>query len=272
MANAKLGWNQEGNWAPPLVYVIFALIAPISGVMMLVFMYLVVKGDATQPDFLAFLLAGSAMFLFIRLVLTGAGFAVVEDREHYKMLRYVYITPTPFAVLIAGRIGIKLLIAMVGMVATILAGHFFLNVPLRTDGVLWAQFIGSLFLGLIGLGGMGIMLASMMLLVDRMGWIWAEGVAGLLFLTSGAIIPLSFLPAPMAFISQFLPMTYWADIWRLSLYGDFSTLAQPEMAVSVMWSRMAILTVAWCAMSYLGYKKADAMARRSGKVEQETFY
>ncbi len=186
----KLGWDQEGNWAPPLLYLIFALVAPIAGVMLLVFMYLVVKGGSSDQSFLMFILAGSAVFLFVRLVLQGAGFAVVEDREHYRLLRYIYIAPLPFAVQIAGRVGVKLLVSIICAVVTFLIGHFILKVPFRPDGVLWGWVLGGLMLGVFGLMCIGWMLASTMLLVDRMGWVWAEGIAGLMFLVSGAIIPL----------------------------------------------------------------------------------
>ena len=271
-ANAKLGWNQEGNWAPPLLYLLFALIAPISGVLMLVFMYLVVKKDSTDPGFLAFLLAGSAMFLYVRTIFSGAANAVIEDREHYKILRYTYIVPVPFPVQIFGRIAVKLMISLVGMVATISVGKIFLGIPFRPDGIHWVQFAGSLGFGLIGLFAMGLMLESMMLLVDRMGWVWSEGISGIFFLAGGAIIPLSMLPSPMMWLGKILPMTYWADLWRTSLYGDLSVLAQPQLSISLMWTGLIITTISWFVLSIIVYQICDYLARKLGRIELETFY
>ncbi len=271
-ANAKLGWDQEGNWAPPLLYLLFALIAPISGVLMLVFMYLVVKKDTTDPSFLAFLLAGSAMFLFIRTIFAGAAYAVIEDREHYKILRYTYLVPVPFPVQIVGRVAVKLMISLVGMVATISVGNLFLGLPFRPDGIQWGQFAASLGFGLIGLFALGWMLASIMLILDRMGWVWAEGVSGILFLAGGAIIPLSMLPLPMLWLGKILPMTYWADLWRISLYGELSVLAQPQLNLSQLWAWLIASTIIWFVISFFWYILCDRIARRMGRIERETFY
>ena len=270
--NAKLGWDQEGNWAPPLLYLLFALIAPISGVLMLVFMYLVVKKDTSDPSFLAFLLAGSAMFLYIRTIFSGSGYAVIDDREHYKILRYTYIVPVPFPIQIVGRVSVKLMISIVGMIATISVGKIFLGIPFRPDGILWGQFAGSLGLGLIGLYGMGWMLASVMLLLDRMGWVWAEGVSGILFLAGGAIIPLSMLPWPMVWLGKILPMTYWADLWRISLYGDLPVLPQPNLSVPQLWTWLITLTIIWFVVSLIWYSICDRLARKLGRIELESFY
>jgi len=271
-ANMKLGWDQEGNWAPPLLYLLVALIAPISGVLMLVFMYLVVMGGSADRGFLAFLIAGSAMFLFIRLVLAGAGNAVVEDREHYKMLRYVYIAPVHFPLQIAGRIAVKLLVALVGMTATIASGYLFLGLHFRADGIQWGTFFGALFVGLVGLGGISVILAGIMLIIDRMGWVWAEGISGLMFLAAGAVIPMALLPAPMEWFGRTLPMSYWADLWRHALYGAGSAYTLPGLSPSSLWRWLIGSTAAWAVLSAVSYNICDLLARRWGRVERETFY
>jgi len=102
-ANLKLGWDIEGNWAPAWAYLFIALATPAAGVLMLVFIYLVVMGAAGEKVFLAYLMGGASVFVFVRLVLSAAGWAVIEDREHYKTLRYIYIAPSPFAAVPPGR-------------------------------------------------------------------------------------------------------------------------------------------------------------------------
>lgn len=271
-ANARLGWDLEGNWAPPVVYVLFALIPPVSSVLMLVFMYLVVMGGGGDKSFLAFLLTGAAAFMFVRLLLAGAGMVVVEDREHYRMFRYIYSSPVPFPAQVFGRVAPKIIIALVGAALTFAAGAWMLNVPLRPDGVDWAVMIGSLVVAIVGMGAVGWMLASFMLLIDRMGWMLAEGIAGLLFLITGAVIPLSLLPAPVAAIGKALPITYWMDLWRLAVYGTGSRLARPELTQVQLWVGLTITTVVWAVLAVIWHNLADRLARKWGKIEQETFY
>lgn len=272
ITNARVGWQQEGNWAHPVLYLLFALLAPISGVLMLVFMYLVVKGDSTEMSFLMFLLGGSAMFMFIRMVIAGMAFAIIEDREHYKILRYVYIAPVYLPVQIAGRAVGRALIALVGSIATITAGYLFLDVPFRPDGILWLHLMLSYAIGIIGVFVAGWFLASTMLLVDRMGWVWAEGISGLLFLASGAIIPMSILPQPFVWFGRILPMTYWTDIIRLSLYGNATTLAQPQLGINELWLYFSISTLIMTILAFVWHTIADRRARQTGMIERETFY
>jgi len=271
-ANLKLGWDIEGNWAPAWAYLFIALATPAAGVLMLVFIYLVVMGAAGEKVFLAYLMGGASVFVFVRLVLSAAGWAVIEDREHYKTLRYIYIAPSPFAAQLIGRIGFKTAIAAFGSALTIIAGWLALGVPFRPDGIQWLDFIGGFIVGLVGMVGMGWLLASAMLLVDRMGWVWAEGFSGLLFLVSGMAIPLKVLPAPLAWVGRQIPITYWAELWRHALYGGTVALSLPGMTTAEIWLRLLLSTMAWTTAAGVGLKLADYFARRWGKIESETFY
>jgi len=270
-AHAKLGWDLEGNWAPAWLYVIFALIPPISGVLMLVFMYKIVMGTNANTDYLAFLLAGAASFLFVRLLLAGAGMVVVEDREHYKTFRYIYSSPVPFPLQIFGRVAPKTLIAMFGAVLTIGAGHVVLKVSLNPAGIDWLTVVGSLGIAMIGMASIGWMLASFMLIIDRMGWVLAEGIAGLLFLITGAIFPMNLLPTPVAFFGKIVPITYWIDLWRLGIFGANAKLGSGTPP-DKLWLYLAATTLLWAVIAVYWYKVADRLARHWGKIEQETFY
>lgn len=272
LANAKLSWDLEGNWAPAWLYVIFALIPPISGVLMLVFMYLVIMGSTGDPSYLAFLLTGSAAFIFVRLVLSGAGMEVVDDREHYRTFRYIYAAPVPFAVHIFGRVATKVIIASLGATATFVAGALFLGVKVSPTGVNYLALVGSLLIALAGMGALGYMLASLMLIIDRMGWVFAEGISALLYMVSGAIFPLSVLPVQVAFLGKTLPITYWIDLWRLGIYGAGAKVALPGLPLETLWLRLAVTTIFWIGVSMVWYKIADRLARKWGKIELETFY
>jgi len=271
-ANVILGWKMDGNWAPPWVYLFIALLGPAASVLILVFMYLVILGDSSETNFIAFMMAGSGVFVFVRFVLQGCGWAVVEDREHYKILRYIYIAPTPFIVQILGRSTGKTFIATVGAGLTILAGYLFLDIPFRPEGIDWLMFLGSAIVGLIGCFALGWILTGVMLLVDRMGWVMVEGVAGLLFLLSGAVIPLGTLPVFLANIGKILPITYWAELWRYALYGPGAALSLPGMKIPEIWQGLIITSVVTLILSFVWHSFADKIARKWGRIEAETFY
>lgn len=271
-ANVVLGWNMDGNWAPPLVYLAVALLTPAASVLILVFMYLVILGDAHETTFISFFIGGSSVFVFVRMIMQGFGWAVVEDREHYKLLKHIYIAPVPFPVQLFGRSTSKIGISILSAAMTIAAGYLFLNIPFRTGGIDWGMFFGSFILGLAGCLAMGWILSGVMLLVDRMGWVLVEGVAGMLFLLSGTIIPLQVLPAFLAAIGKLIPITYWAELWRLALYGPTAAISLPGMDPAVLWERLCILTGASLVIAFIWNKAVDQIARRWGRIEAETFY
>lgn len=270
-ANARLGWNIEGNWAPPVLYLAFALIAPVSAMLMLVFMYLVILGDSSDKSFLAFLLTGSTVFMYMRLILQGACFAVVEDREHFRILRYIYIAPVPFPAQVFGRVAVKLLIGTVGVLITLTAGRFILHIPFSND-INWLGVFGGLVIGLTGAAAISWMLASLMLLIDRMGWMWAEGFAGLLFLVSGAVIPFKELPGIFAYIGKILPVTYWAEVWRHSFFGGNTIFSLPDLGIGEAVWMMSITSVIWLVIAIFFHRLCDMLARRWARIERETFY
>ena len=271
-ANFKLGWDMEGNWAPPWLYLLISLAAPAAGTLMLVFMYLVILGNAADKTFLAFMIGGAAVFMFVKLVLAGAGWAVIEDREHYKILRYIYIAPSPFPAQLLGRIGFKLIVAAFGSALTLLAGWLALGIPFQAGGIGWGTLFGSLVLGMIGMLALGWILASSMLLVDRMGWVWAEGISGLLFLICGFFIPLSILPAPIAWVSRLLPLTYWTELWRHALYGATTALSLPNLTEGQLWVGLTVTSITTFVVAVGFYRISDWLARRWGRIETETFY
>jgi len=197
---------------------------------------------------------------------------VVEDREHYRIFRYLYIAPASFPVQVMGRVLPKVAISVVGAALAFLAGRYLLGLTFRPDGIAWPIVVGSWLLAVIGMGAMGWMLASAMLLIDRMGWVLAEGIAGLLFLLAGAVIPLSVIPPSLAAIGQLLPVTYWIDFWRIAFYGGAVRLALPETPMAHLWQGLALTSVAWLVIALVWYRIADRLARRWGRIERETFY
>src|SRR5437763_10690609 len=113
---AWLGWQLETNWASPWLFALYMLVKPVCGSLMLVCMFYAadaaVKAGAAAgglrrpglaPEFLPYLYISNACFGLIGTVMFGLSYAVVRDREHYRMLKYVYISPASFQTYFLGR-------------------------------------------------------------------------------------------------------------------------------------------------------------------------
>ena len=152
--------------------------------------------------------------------MTGMSWAIIDDREHYKTLKYMYIAPINVPIYLAGRGVAKFLVASISVLVTILFGVAFLRLRINLLEVDWGLFLVALLLGVLMLATMGLLLAGLNLLVAHHYGAWGEAVAGALYLFSGAIFPLEVLPAWLRPVGFAMPVTYWLELIRRALVGS----------------------------------------------------
>src|SRR5206468_11225198 len=87
-----LGWQIESNLTDPLLFFIYSIARPLGGVLILVFMYHVVAraGGATM---LGCFVVGTACWPFVVRGMMVTAYSLISDREDWRTLRYVYISP-----------------------------------------------------------------------------------------------------------------------------------------------------------------------------------
>src|SRR5438105_10965479 len=87
-----LGWQIESNWADPLVFFIFAILRPMAAALILLVMYEVIAGGK-RDQFFDYLFISNAFFVLVVQVIAGLSWTIIDDRENYKMLKYIYTSP-----------------------------------------------------------------------------------------------------------------------------------------------------------------------------------
>src|SRR5256885_688509 len=97
-----LGWQIESNWTDPLLFFIYSIARPLGGVLILVFMYHVVA-RAGGAAMLGFFVVGTACWPFVVRGMMGTAYSLISDREHWRTLRYVYISPISLRAYLVGR-------------------------------------------------------------------------------------------------------------------------------------------------------------------------
>lgn len=271
---AWLGWQITSNWTDPFLFAIYSIIRPISRAAILVVMYgVITQGNFTNPLF-PYIYLGNAFYTYVFTVMNGVSWAVIDDREHYKTLKYMYIAPIRIPYYLLGRGVAGFLTASLSVVITILAGILFLHVsfdPLRAN---WLLFFVSLFIGVIMLSMMGLVLAAVSLLVVRHASFMADGVSGVLFLFSGAIYPLEVLPKWLQPVGFAIPITYWLELMRRSLIGNVAQ-AFPTLARFSNMELLGILvglSVLFGVLSILVFRHCDRLARERGLLDRTTNY
>lgn len=269
-----LGWQIESNWADPFLFAVYSLIKPLASVMILVVMYsIITDGDYASPMF-TYIYLGNAFFIYVGQVMTGISWAVIDDREHYKTLKYIYLTPMHFPTYLMGRGVAKFLVASISVFVTLVVGVLFLHLQIDLAAVNWPLFIASLVIGVYMLAMLGLILASIMLIVAHHSFSVGDAVAGALYLLCGAIFPLEVLPPFLRFIGYLLPITYWLELIRRSVVGTvagaFPTL-QSLTDLQLLGILLA-LTIVFSLISIVTFKRCDHIARERGLIDVVTNY
>jgi ABC-2 type transport system permease protein len=268
---AWLGWQIESNWADPFVFAIYSLVKPMAGALVLVFMYAVIaKGGLESPLFPG-VFVGNALFIYVPAVLAGISWTIIDDREHYGMLKYVYTAPVNVLTYLVGRGVAKTLVATIAVVLMLLLGTLALGVPIRFGSIDWLLAIGSLALGAAMLAFFGILLGGVTLVTARHNYGVGEAVAGGLYLLCGVVFPLDTLPVWLSAVGRAIPITYWVEAMRRALLGEatasFSGLSNGVL-VAIIAGSSAVLAV----LAVLAFRAAERRARSRGLLDMQTMY
>ncbi len=271
---AWLGWQIESNWADPFLFAVYSLVKPISAAAILVVMYSVITGGDFESPVFPYIYLGNAFYIYVGQVMTGISWAVVDDREHYKTLKYIYVAPIHFPTYLLGRGVARFIIASFSVLVVLLFGVLFLSLEIDIGLVNWPLFVASLLVGVNMLALLGLILASVMLLLAHHMWGLGEAVAGALYLFSGAIFPLEVLPPFLRWIGYLLPVTYWLELLRRSLIGSvaeaFPTLS--SFSDQQLFAILLGMTVVYGLAAIIVYRLCDNAARERGLIDVVTNY
>lgn len=283
---AWLGWQLETNWASPWLFALYMLIKPICGSLMLVCMFYAADQAAKAgavptigragiaPEFLPYMYVSNACYGLVGSVMFGLSYAVVRDREHYRMLKYIYISPAHFQTYFLGRGAARGAEGMLGGVLNMIVGlalfaQMRAAVGAASIDVPW--LLVYLLIGSVMLWACGMILAAACLNMSRNGMFLSEGVAGLVYLLSGVVFPLRALPEWVQPISLTLPTTYWLEGMRRALMGPVPERLRGPLSD---WShaQLALLlfatTTALVVAAQLFWRWSEARAWRLGKLEE----
>jgi len=274
---AWLGWQMEANWTDPFLFATYSIVKPLAGTLILVFMYLVITSGETETVFFSFMYVGNAFYMFVADVLFGVTWVIHDDREHYMTLKQVYIAPIHFQTYIFGRAAIKIAITAFGVLLTLVFGVFVLGVDISLGSVDWLLFVAALALGLATLCIMGLSLGGITFLTAKHGMGINEGVAGVFYVLSGVIFPITILPGWAQTISMALPVTYWMEAVRRGLEPGIMTQLGSATGLEglsdlQLMFALAVSAVVFLFISFGIFRVADRAARRKGKIDWTTTY
>jgi ABC-2 type transport system permease protein len=224
---ARLGYLMEANWTDPLLFFIYSVAKPVASALILVVMLQVVGGSASAT-YRSFVVVGTALWALVLSGVAGLAWALLDDRERYRMLKYVYVSPSDFHVVLLGRGVARLLVGISGTVITLAVGVVALGVPFRPFEIDWPLLVVAFLLGLAVTVALGLLMGAICLQTRQESWSYPDAFAGALFLVSGAVFPLAILPSPIQAVGLLNPLAWWIEGVRRALEpGIPSAIAGP---------------------------------------------
>lgn len=277
---AWLGWQLETNWASPWLFAIYMVIKPVTGSLMLVCMFYAARfatGGKVPAEFLPYLYVSNACFGLVGTVTFGLSYAVVTDRERYRMLKYVFLSPAHFQTYFAGRGLARVAEGTVGAVLNIAVGLLLfadMRQALGAAGIDWAWLAVFLAIGVVMLWAAGMILAGACLNLSRNGMFLSEGISGVVYLLSGVVFPIGVLPVWVQWIGLTLPTTYWLEGMRRALMGPVPDSAPVLRGPLAAWSNpelaltLLLTTAGLVAFALWFWRWNERRAWRLGKLEE----
>jgi len=275
-----LGWQVESNWADWKLFVLYLVIKPVTGSLVLVCMFYAAKAAAptrVPAEFLPYVYVSNACFGLVGTVMFGLSYVVITDREHYRMLKDIFRSPASFRTYCVGRGLARALEGVVGGLITILVGTLLcrdVRSAVAALDPIW--LLVYLAVGGVMLWACGMILASAVLNMHRNGMFLSEGVAGVVYLLSGVVFPLAILPTILQWIGRLLPTTYWLEGMRRAITGPAppgSALARSPLAELSNGELLLLLVASTAGLGLAAewfYRWSVRRAWRNGKIEETT--
>jgi ABC-2 type transport system permease protein len=277
----RLGWQMEANWTDPILFFIYSVAKPLAATLILVVMLDVISGGA-RPDYRAFVVIGSALWSFVLAGMSGLAWMILDDRERYRMLKYVYVSPSNFLTVIFGRGVARIGVGAMGALITLGVGVVALGVPFDAGRVHWPLLLVVMVLGVGSILAIGLILAAVCMQTRQESWSYPEAAAGAMFLISGVVFPLAVLPGPVQALGLLTPLTWWIEGVRHalfpggvtaiggpgSLFGQLTGAAAPDAGsiVVVLLATGVVATLAAVAV----FRVSERRAKDRGLIDQTT--
>src|SRR5436190_7061671 len=137
---AKIGWRMEANWTDPLLFFIYSVAKPVSAALILVVMLSIVAGPAAA-DLRPFVVVGTALWSLVTSGISGLAWSILDDRERYRMLKYIFVSPSDFIVVLLGRGVARIGVGAAGAIITLAVGILLLGVPFEPARINWPVLI-----------------------------------------------------------------------------------------------------------------------------------
>jgi len=269
-----VGWKVETNWADPLIFAIYYLIRPLSGLLIVGFVFLVGRavGSNFTPEYFAFMFIGNSFFIYVTQIMMTMSMLIHDDRSHYEVLKHIYLAPSSLSWYIIGRslngvMNASISLAMtLGFGVLIFQGLLGVQIPVNWLAINFPLLALTLVLGVICFIGMGFILCGVNIMTSKVQFMLSDYVSGILYLFGGVVFLPQVLPTWGQAVSSVLPITYFLKSVRSSFLQQASTTVQTDLLY------LTVTMIGTLIVGFLIFRFAEYRARKEGLIDRKEEY
>ncbi len=207
-----IGQQREKSW------MFFDLLLPLLAVAAYVFVY---RAIGAPEEYIGFVVLGGAMTAFWLNILWSMSSQLYWEKETGNLGLYIMAPNSMMAVLLGMAIGGLTASTMRALVIMVIGSWLF---DVSYEVVSFWQLFLIFVLAMIALYGMGMMAASIFLLLSREAWHLANLAQEPVYLVSGFYFPIKNLGFWIAVGASFIPLTLGMDAMRQLAFPSGSEL------------------------------------------------
>lgn len=249
-----IGQQREKSW------IFFDIFLPMLAVSAYVFVY---RAIGAPEEYVGFVVVGGAMTSFWMNVLWSMSSQLYWEKEQGNLALYIIAPNSMMAILLGMAVG-GLFATALRAVAIILVGSLMFDVTYSVAS--FTQLLLVFLLAMTALYGMGMMSASLFLLLSREAWHISNLAQEPVYLVSGFYFPIKSFNFWVAAAASFIPLTLGLDAMRQLVFPSGALLGFLSVKVEI-----AIL-IALCIVFLTGAKYLldymEKLAVREGRLTE----
>jgi ABC-2 type transport system permease protein len=247
-----IGQQREKSW------LFFDVFLPLLGASAYVFVY---KAINAPEEYIGFVVMGGAMTAFWLNILWSMSSQLYWEKEQGNLALYIIAPNSLMAILLGMALG-GMVSTMMRAVAITLLGSWIFQVQYQVASY-W-QLLVVFFLAMIALYGMGMMTASLFLLLNREAWHISNLAQEPIYLISGFYFPIKNLNFWVAAGASLIPLTLGLDAMRQLVFPSGPSLGFLSVSTEILL--LIILSVVFLVGAKFMLDKMEKLAIREGRI------
>lgn len=249
-----VGMQREKSW------LFFDIFVPLLGVSAYVFVY---RAIGAPEDYIGFVVVGGAMTAFWMNILWSMSSQLYWEKEQGNLALYI-ISPTSMMAILLGMAFGGLFATLLRAITIMVFGSLIFNVTYHVYSF-W-QLIAIFSLSMVALYGLGMMSASIFLLLSREAWHISNLATEPIYLISGMYFPIKNLGFWGSAVGSIIPLTLGLDAMRQLVFQSGPTLGFLDVKLEILI--LIILSIVYLFGAKFLLAHIEKLAVREGRLTE----